>query len=339
MRLQHRRRSERGTVIVMAVVVMTVVLGFIALSVDMGMLMTAQSELQNAADAAAFAGVGRLISADYYGAVEQAWSFATANSCLGQNLALGCGDIQLGIYDFDQHTFTAAPWGSLGGSNAVRVYARRTEDSAQGSLPLAFARILGRNMADVEASTIAVVDRRVSGFDGSVAGIMLPFAISEDKVGNPPVVGYTFELYPNKTEEDGLLAAGNFGLLDLDDSNPGTSTLGDWIIDGFPGAIEIPADGNLPMGGAPGLATALSKAVEERIGEVVVVFVHNAVSEGGENTVYNVVSLVAVEVVSVSGGGTNLSFTVRVAELPSSGFIVRPGAPWNASVGKIGLVQ
>lgn len=53
-------RDERGTVLVLAAAVMTVILGFAALATDVGVLVLARNRLQNACDAAALAAAQEL---------------------------------------------------------------------------------------------------------------------------------------------------------------------------------------------------------------------------------------------------------------------------------------
>lgn len=60
--LQKIRRDERGTVLVLAAVVMTVILGFAALTTDVGALTLEKNRLQNACDAAALAAARELPS-------------------------------------------------------------------------------------------------------------------------------------------------------------------------------------------------------------------------------------------------------------------------------------
>ena len=55
MRIHVRKSSRRGTILPLVAVSMVTLLGFIALAIDLGMVMVAKTQLQNAADAAAFA--------------------------------------------------------------------------------------------------------------------------------------------------------------------------------------------------------------------------------------------------------------------------------------------
>jgi len=354
MRIKHRRQDEDGAVVVLAAIFIVVVMGFAALAIDIGMITTARAELQNVADAGAYAGVSQLLEEDYSGAVQQATAFASQNRCMGQLMALDSGDVELGDYDLDSGAFTPDP----SGGNAIRVTARRSQGSAQGPLALSFMGVLGPSAVDIEATAIAAVDNRVTGFNGAVVGIMMPFTVNESVVGNPPTVGLTFSLYPNQTSssteasgsEQGngnggggmggsQEAPGNFGLIDLNDSNPSTNVLRTWIEDGYRGQIEIPESGAWEIGGVPGLRNTLRSSVEQRIGEPVVVLVHNAVAGQGSNAVYTIVSLLAIEIQSVEGNGSNLCINATVTQVGSSGFITRSyGAP-NVSVGKLTMVN
>ena len=85
---KHGFRSEEGTVVVLAAIMAVVVIGFAALVVDIGMLATAKSELQNAMDAAALAGAAKLLEKDYDAARSLAVEFAGHNTILGQPLTL-----------------------------------------------------------------------------------------------------------------------------------------------------------------------------------------------------------------------------------------------------------
>ena len=56
-----RQKDRRGAVLVLAAVMMVVILGLVALSVDLGVIALAKSELQRSTDAAALAGAGVLV--------------------------------------------------------------------------------------------------------------------------------------------------------------------------------------------------------------------------------------------------------------------------------------
>jgi len=181
---------------------------------------------------------------------------------------------------------------------------------------LCFAKVLGSTNANVESETIAALDRRVVGFDGSLAGVLLPFAVHEDKVGNPPSIGLIINIYPNRPNETDPFVPGNFGLLDLTggSGSPGRATIRSWIESGYPGIFELLPSGCTPVEGTPGLDNSLRDSVAMRIGETVLVLVHNGVSGTGSNAVYSVVSLLAVKIVGVFGSGGNLQIIVQISQ-------------------------
>ena len=113
----------------------------------------------------------------------------------------------------------------------------------------------------------------------------------------------------------------------------------DWIENGFPEEIEIPEDGFLSVPGNPGLRDSLRSALEERIGDKVVVMLYNGVGGEGSTSIYDCTTFLAVAIVGVSGNGTNLSVQVQITRLASSSFIIRESAPENSSVGKTVLMQ
>ena len=57
---ETRRRNERGVVIIWTALFLLLMLGFVAIGIDVAKVMATQSELQNAADAAALAGASAI---------------------------------------------------------------------------------------------------------------------------------------------------------------------------------------------------------------------------------------------------------------------------------------
>ncbi len=143
------RRDQRGSVIVMIPVFFLVAAGFASLAVDMGHLYSLRGELQNTADAAALAAANDLPEADDVRAT--AVEYATKNMPVAEHgTVLANADAVTGNWDAGTRTFT--PAGSP--ANAVRVVTRRSEANGNAA-GLFFARILGFDQADVEASAIA----------------------------------------------------------------------------------------------------------------------------------------------------------------------------------------
>ena len=124
-----------------------VMFGFAALSVDIGRLYMADNELQVAADAAAMAGVSRLPNQT---AVRQAANqFATLNGT-GHSGLLQDSDIVSGNWDPDTRQFLAG----VEPLNTVRVITRRAQANSN-PMSLLFAPVFGVSTSDVTATAIA----------------------------------------------------------------------------------------------------------------------------------------------------------------------------------------
>jgi Flp pilus assembly protein TadG len=196
--LRDISRHQRGAIAVLVMVAMVPLLGFAALAVDVGNLVVARNELQNAADAGALAGARCLYNQDAplpaclqtnsstrghvnVNANQVAFQAATANDSqkvpVDVNLTSGNGpDVERGHWNSTTRQFTAnavtAP-ADLANSttaqlnanpnfiNAIRVTARREATPVQAF----FSRVLGFDSFEPRASAVAVV-----GF----AGTLLP---------------------------------------------------------------------------------------------------------------------------------------------------------------------
>jgi len=99
-----KRRNRRGTVFPLVAVCSSVLIGFVALAIDVGRLADAKVQCQNAADAAAIAGARTLdgsSSPDLGGATTNATSAATACKVLGQSISQSEVSVQHGAYHYD----------------------------------------------------------------------------------------------------------------------------------------------------------------------------------------------------------------------------------------------
>lgn len=101
-----RTRSRRGNVI-MVLMTFTALLGFTAISVDIGIVMVARAQLQVAADAAVLAATGHLDGTEegLTAAAEAAAMLASEHSMLGSALSVDASQIELGHYDEDTGAF------------------------------------------------------------------------------------------------------------------------------------------------------------------------------------------------------------------------------------------
>lgn len=197
--LISRLQDQKGVSAVIIAICIVMLIGFVALAIDIGHIAVARNELQNAADAGALAGARYLYSdngeAINPNANQIGYGAAIANFSeqvpVEVNWTSGnTGDVQRGHWSFATRTFTpndkleALPiWlysedeldSNLDFINAVRVRARR-QDILIASW---FARIFGYQGFESIAEAIAYI-----GFAGAVYtdGIDLPIAICEESI-------------------------------------------------------------------------------------------------------------------------------------------------------------
>lgn len=135
----------------LAAVCLIIVVIFLAFSIDLGYIVVTESELQNAADAAALSGASALSNG-------RAAAIAAAKTWAAKNMAAGDAvtelDVELGKWDEETATFTVVPEDSTDSCNAVRVRCYRTSSRAN-PLNLFFAPVLGTDYADVAATATA----------------------------------------------------------------------------------------------------------------------------------------------------------------------------------------
>lgn len=159
-RSRHAVR-RRGAAAAFVAVGMTVLLGFSALVIDMGMLYNTRSELQRAADAAALSAASQLSSANGLEMARRAvQENAQLNKVLGAPVEIAESDVVFGRASLNKNTGKYAFTETISFPNAVSVRLRRTADSPSGPVPLFFARIFGKNSADVSARATAVLTPR-----------------------------------------------------------------------------------------------------------------------------------------------------------------------------------
>ncbi len=159
-----RSTNRPGTIIPMMAVCVTVLFGFVALAIDLGMVILARSAAQNAADTAALTGARTLDNrvpigtlADNYDnqrdlALANAQASVVTNSSLNNNM-LTATSVQVGIYDYDPDAQVfrpsfpeAKPTGKAWTSVEVNVAANQ---------PSYFSRVFGVNSLPTSARAVA----------------------------------------------------------------------------------------------------------------------------------------------------------------------------------------
>ena len=163
---QHRRQ-HRGVILLLSVFLVVVFLGLIAFAVDLGYLMMAKTQLQNAADAAALAAAGSMGQSQAT-STQTAQSFAAQNLVGQQPVQLASSDITYGTWDKNSQSFTPS---STGLSNAVKVTAR-ADSTTTGAIPLFFGRILNLYSVNLSATSMATCNPRDICFVVDLSGSM-----------------------------------------------------------------------------------------------------------------------------------------------------------------------
>ncbi len=173
-----RASEPRGSITVLAALLMPVLLGIAALVVDLGFLFLTKYELQNAADAGALAGARKLHTVnsgiDWDGAEERAVFVSRLNGNIGRLITEP--EARAGYWDPDIN-------GSVGSREVlldvdilapgVTVVIRRAAGVNGGPIRPYFAGLLGITAMDVVVSSTAVV----SGPGRLGAGDMFPFVL------------------------------------------------------------------------------------------------------------------------------------------------------------------
>lgn len=261
-RINTRRR--RATTVILVLVTLPVILGFGALAVDVGVLYGTRADLQNAADAAALAGVSALTTAEMMQvrmaageltsvrnvAMQEVQSIAELNDSFGASqTAVEPRDVAIGWIDLGSATSPLQTGFAPAASNAVHVTVRRSEDSVNGPVHLFFAPIFGKRFGNVSASAVAAFDDRVAGYDTSApGGGVLPLTMHIDDYDKQVITGGDVFNYDRVTDSvsmgadgtrevnvyPGDQAPGNFGLLNIGRPDQGLPEIIAQIENGVP---------------------------------------------------------------------------------------------------------
>ncbi len=190
--------ARRGAITVLAAIFSIVVLGMVAMSVDIGYILSMKEEMQRTADSAALAACwdyGKNLaernddSTSLQSARATALLFAVNNQVgnegptLDANSAnLASGDLVFGYVDDLYNPNATFDTNSTQLFNAVKVRIRR-DSQLNGEVPSFFARIFGHNGQPMYANATAAIVRDVSGFQTPNGGgtiDLLPFALDLD---------------------------------------------------------------------------------------------------------------------------------------------------------------
>jgi len=260
-RSPSKRGGRRAAIAPLTALLLIPLLGLVAFAVDLGWIVLTQSDLQNAADSAALAGAGKLmngfvsynlpnqannqasiLSTAESSAKSSAKQFAGLNAAGGvSSLTLLDNDIQFGFTDASGN-YTPAASGVY--PNTVKVTVRR-DGTANTSLGLFFAPVLNISTVNLTATASATIyAANINSFTNvsNQAIGLLPVTYDVNNWNNFLATGMGGDGGPAMTDSNGnpelsvypsVKDTGNFGLLGLDDSHAGASTVSSWITSGL----------------------------------------------------------------------------------------------------------
>ncbi len=208
----NRRHERRGAVLVLLMVSLLALLTFVALAIDLGILAVARTQCQDAADAAAMAGVRTLNGAsgnNYSNAAPNALTAATANTVLSKAIGTSQVTTQVGRY-----TYVSANQrfeGQFPGPSTENWSLVQANVSTNVSNMLAFSKVFNFSGGNISATATAIHRPRdiviVLDYSGSMrfASLMGDPYTGNRTSNNPDTVFPQFGHYSN-TSAAGLQA-------------------------------------------------------------------------------------------------------------------------------------
>ena len=128
----RRCHNRRGSIVVISCFFLVIAFAFLAFVVDIGRIVTARAELQNAADAAAMS-AARDLRLGPSAARIAAVNLAALNNAAGVSVSVdGTLDVEIGDWDEDAATFTVLTGSDENQGNAVRVRCQRAASRGNG---------------------------------------------------------------------------------------------------------------------------------------------------------------------------------------------------------------
>lgn len=243
-RLQRPENNRRrGTVAVLACLLMTALLGMLAFSIDLGYLANSKAELQRSADASALAACYQLIyqgtpgtpinlSTNVANVPTVAARYAGYNHVCNSAPELSGTDVKVGFM-----ANPTLPGGtintntSLNASNCVQVTVNRTTEE-NGQVPTFFGRAMGLNGSNASATATAALISNFSGFgvpstNGGTGNLMLlPFALDQQTWNSMLAGDLTVSTDIWNYNSSGQVVAGSDGIREVNLFPQGTGSPG-----------------------------------------------------------------------------------------------------------------
>jgi Flp pilus assembly protein TadG len=380
-------RRRRAASAILVLVTVPVIVGFAALTIDVGLIYNTRVDLQNAADAAAMAATHAMTSEammqvrmgtreSLYDVIDEALTNTASISegsrtFGGKQISIETSDVTLGWINTFSATEPLRTAVSTTIYNAVRVEARRTQESANGAVQLWFARIFGHQSAEVTASAVAVFDDRFSVFDAERdRSLLWPFTKHIDEyeaqlTSGGDDYGYDADADAVTSGADGTrevdlypgdYAPGNYGLLNIGPTSLSNDELNAQIANGITtsdleasfGSSELsfydesgsptPYD----VAGNTGMKSDMEDVIKLRVGDIVGFFVHDLVTGTGANARYRIVGMRWGQVMhaALQSSAETRGLWIQPIAYDGPGVGTNPGArPTRGGAGRIVLAR
>lgn len=243
--------NQKGTIAILTAILLTVFLGFVALSVDIGYFFASKNELQNAADAAALSGASYFYSTNPSGFTSTSpypdWSAAeaavTTSSPANRSSGIVLTDyeVESGYWDLVGNSFSLQKDDDHGPNHApaVKVTVRRDKESNGGPIHNFFAGIMGISTSDVTATATAVCASPGTVSPGALLPVAIPKWIADkaDEYNSPSNTVTIGSAYHYGDDPDKKLLAGQWTSFTKDDNS--AKTLKDLITNGNPDPLSV----------------------------------------------------------------------------------------------------
>ncbi|MDB5389692.1 MAG: hypothetical protein JWM11_5338 [Planctomycetaceae bacterium] len=251
----HTNSTRRGMVLVIAVVLMTAIMGIAALSIDLGYIFVIRDQMQTAVDAAALAAAAELGDGYGAGASRTQAEIVNLGQTAGQTVAASnrmldrpsaylspSRDLVFGKRVYNSSTqMWSYQWGN-GPYDCVKATIHRDQPPPpvgsgitappDGSLNLLFARVLGHKNSSMKSSAVAALKpgvgvRLLAGGSSAVTLKILPIALDQQTwanlIANTGSVQFADDY--SYDPDSGLATKGADGILEVNIYPYGSSNL------------------------------------------------------------------------------------------------------------------
>ena len=147
--IRHKSSKRRGVVVAIVSASMLALIGFAALTVDVGYIFVSHGEMQAAVDSASLAGATAAPEGKAL-ATHRARISGHMNSIAGELLSYNEMDVEVGYFNAAGNTFSLPTGAEIAAPNAARVVGGRK------GIALFFASVLGSSTTDISRAATAI---------------------------------------------------------------------------------------------------------------------------------------------------------------------------------------